>query len=414
MLDSDEDWIEFLPLGDAPFVASALEKSRELGMEPPRSTKGPVALVPPIVRGYRLGQVLEIDPDAAVAMLDKAIDTGERNFAKFITAHVEEKTKELSEALGPAMMADAEFRRIGGDNALKEVFVFGIPTGRLGADGSIFRSAHSAFRETQRALKDHIAKKHKVEGLTRDIELLHEQGKILLAEINDWKKRRGKILQAIREEGGVHIPMSQMPHGIIPQSVYSLDQRTGLLTLDELACVITPPIVHHPDSSRVLGDGMIMVTFGFESHWNEPSDYTNVIFGRQGNGGVEVIGVSATSPVKPAVVHDPDLVMYEDDRGIPLNMDDCIDQAAKKAAHKLGGARTTQGFSTDFSGFVDCALAPGVDSIQHVWDGDQAHTFVAVNSPGWIGPAGPAASHRPADAYTPARQAAKRSSGGQS
>lgn len=410
MQDPDSDWIEFLPMGPAPFSSTALAKNLEFGLEKNLKKVGEVALHPPIVRAYRLGSVLEIDPAAAVAMLDDAIRKAEADYKNYIDSQIQVKSQELEPVSLLAEMAQQELKKSPGlvENSVAK---FSFRNGGLGR-GAIVGDAEKAMEEHKRAIRSHNALAIRRDGLKVQLEHLEGMKKAALAEINNWKKRRGEILLAIREEGGVHIGQSQMPYGVAPQNTYHLDPETGLLSFSELCCMIDPPILHDPNSGTVIGDGHVLVTFGHESKWNEPSDHTTVLFGRDERGAVGVIGVSATSPYKSSPVHDPELVMYEDERGIPLNLPSCIDQAARKAAHKLEGTRTEDGFVTQFSGFVKCILERGVDSVQHVWSGDDAYTFVAVNSPSWIGPAGAAASPRVIDTMSNARQSAKRAEGG--
>lgn len=409
MMDPDNDWIEFLPMGPAPFPASATAKDIELGMDLTPRRVSDIALHPPIVRAYRLGSVLEIDPNAAVALLDAAIKKEQAlqdfwEFERELKGELLAEATELSQRAEEALKNAPQLTESGG--------FLGIGRGRLGAGGSIFQDARKAMEDYKRALSNRdILRQHKdqvrssIDGLTKAINASALQ-------LVQWKKRRGDILLAIREEGGIHVAQSQLPYGVCPQNTYSLDPYTGLLSFSGLACIIDPPILHDPNSGEVIGDGHVTVTFGFESHWNEPADYTNVLFGRDEKGNVQPIGVSATSPYKPHVVHDPELVLYEGDRGFPMNMNDVLDQAAKKAVHKLVGERTTEGYATQFGGFVKCNLGPGVDSVQHDWAGDDAYTYVAVNAPSWIGPVGPAAVKKASDQATSARQFAKRAEGG--
>jgi hypothetical protein len=411
MMDPDSDWIEFLPMGPAPFPASALAKDIELGLEMPRKKLGEIVLHPPIVRAYRLGSVLEIDPNAAVRLLDDAI-ADEKKWVEFWERKVQEKKKELVEAVGPASKAEDELKKA---PTLSEAKFLGFDTGRLSPGGSIpfsLSATRKAMDDVARAIRTSNAAKDKVEFIRSGIAGYERSLAESNAKLNNWRDRRGAVLLAIREEGGIHVAQSQLPYGVVPQNGYSLDLETGLLSLEDFACIIDPPILHDPNSGIVIGDGHVTVTFGFESHWNEPSDYTTVLLSRGERGGVRVAGVSAASPVKPQIVQDPELVMFEDERGIPMNLEECIDQAGKKAAHKLEGSRTAEGYANQFGGFVKAILGPGVDSVQHVWGGDDAHTHVAVNAPGWIGPAGPAVVPKVTDPSSASRQSSKRAEGG--
>jgi hypothetical protein len=87
--------------------------------------------------------------------------------------------------------------------------------------------------------------------------------------------------------------------------------------------------------------------------------------------------------VKPHVVRDPDLVLFEGPSAKSMNLKACIEQAEKKAKPLLEGGDSTEGFITQFSGFVPCVLERGVNAVLYEWGGGVSHTFVAVNAPKW-------------------------------
>jgi hypothetical protein len=93
--------------------------------------------------------------------------------------------------------------------------------------------------------------------------------------------------------------------------------------------------------------------------------------------------VSRPTAVKPQVIRDTELVLFEGSSAKPMNLKACIEQAEKKAKPILEGEDSTEGFVTQFSGFVPCVLERGVNSVLYEWGGGASHTFVAVNAPKW-------------------------------
>ena len=72
---------------------------------------------------------------------------------------------------------------------------------------------------------------------------------------------------------------------------------------------------------------------------------------------------------------------YEEDLGTPMNLTSITVQAASRAAGLLKRPRVVDGYVDEWIGFVRCILDAGVESIQHVWDGEIAHTHLAINAP---------------------------------
>lgn len=182
----------------------------------------------------------------------------------------------------------------------------------------------------------------------------------------------------------------QVPWGQVPRTLWSLDPMTGIVTFQMPVATALPIAAYERAHMTAVADGAVTVTYGKPLNYNEASDYTSVLFARNKDGkGSRLVGVNRSSQVKPHVVMAPDMVMYEDSDGTPFNLQECIDQAEKKAKPLLEGPDSLEGYSTTFSGFVPCVLERGVNSVQYTWNGDAAYTFVAVNSPRGVGPEGP-------------------------
>jgi hypothetical protein len=166
-------------------------------------------------------------------------------------------------------------------------------------------------------------------------------------------------------------------------------------------------MVFEGGSATVLTDGAVSATFGHEVNRNEPTDFSSVIFARSEKGKVEACGVNRGTAVKPQVVSAPDLRMYQDDLGFPMNLKACVEQGQRKAEPLLSGELATEGYVTEYSGFVQCALERSVSSIQHVWYGGAAHTFIAINAPGAAMALGSADTPQRFDSETRANQSRK-------
>lgn len=386
--DLDDRTFDFLPMGPAPLFESQL-KELTPGAKKVAGDQGRVILAPPVVRGWLIDEAIFTDNFEIARAYQKVLDGVLANHTK-VERDLDVVLDRIAGIVGMHMRAD-ELSAVG---HFTESFLLETAQSRL----------TRAFIE--RALKLNVQAQVELAGLLGENKAHFERLKNLKTAREKLKLQRADDFRKLAIYGGLK-GVGQVPWGIIPGNCYSLQPSSGVLTFSKLCCFVNHPIVYDQEDLVVLGDGCVTVTFGHELNYNESSDFTTVLFCKDGKGGAKLCGVNRPSAVKPHTVPAPDLVMYEEDNADPMNLKSCISQAEKKAKPILEGADTTEGFVTEFSGFVQCILERGVNSVQFVWEGGVAHTYVAVHSPGWAGPAGAAVVTKLLDVDGPARAAAK-------
>lgn len=371
--DLDDATFEFLPMGPVPVLESKLpEILAKGGAKKVRGDKGRVILAPPIVRGAMLGEALYTD-NGEIAAQHNAKIHGWELCVDVANVHLATAKFRLLHLFEEALGADAQ--------AAVAEFIESSLIQKLTGSQTVFSRP---FLERARKANKYIDGQAAL--LLIELQVQEARVKSIEEKIKELEKNRATDFAALQLAGGVQ-GVEQVPFGVIPENAYSLESATGILIFDKPCCMVDHALVFDQEDLTVLFDGMVSVTFGHPVDNNEPSDFTSVLFMADGNGGSKLCGVSRPSAVKPYVVRDSDIVLYEDEEVQALNLKDCVAQAERKAKPVLDGANTTEGFVTQFSGFVPCVLERGVNSVQFEWDGGAAYTYVAVHSPGWIGPA---------------------------
>jgi hypothetical protein len=405
--DASASSISYLPLGNVPLLESQVGEPVP-GARKIKGDKGKIVLAPPVVRGAMLGEAIFTD----VAQIVKAYDSIINGYMICMADN------DLCISLTKSRLGTLDDDRVKAD--------------RLAATGQTFKEklvtkAQPGSPQGSQNLKishEYIKRADKVRHATRTIEIelqiwldvciAHKVN--LQATIDGIKKRRGEYLTLLAVVGGLK-GTGQLPYGTIPSTAYSLDSSTGILTFTkDVCCIVDRPIVYDRDQLTVEGDGMVSVTFGHQVDENATSDFTSIIFSKDGKGSADVAGANRPTGVKAQVVRDPDLVMYISGDGEPMNLQDCIDQARKKAEPLLEGPDVLDGHRNEFDGFLPCVLERGVNSVQYVWpakdpEGGTAFTYVATHSPMSVGPAGRVQTTKLLDKDGPARTAAKQVEG---
>lgn len=371
---ASERVFDFLPIGPYPILESQLKEpipGRKL-----RGDKGNVVIVPPTVRGITIQESLWDNEAEVIANVKKSIE-GARSEIRAIEREKDFKIDELRNLDGKFDRADRDSAFAGQleSELLRDV-------GGAGAGGWNPRGYF------ERGVRDMAAANIERERLKIEIDVLLARMKAAAERVKSWTAQLDHIVRVVAQTGGVQA-IAQVPWGEIPSNAYSLDPSTGIVSFSEIVAALDWLMGFAQSDFKVIGDGGVVLTFGHALNYNEVSDWTSILFMRGKNGKVRACGANRSSAVKPRVIHDPDMVMLEDSNGEPLNLKDCIQQAERKAKPKLEGPESHVGFSTTFSGFLPCVLERGVNSVQHTWDGNVAHTFVAVNAPWAAGLEGP-------------------------
>lgn len=222
-------------------------------------------------------------------------------------------------------------------------------------------------------------------------ELTDQRNEIETA-IDRHEKRVQDVINIFQNYGGVR-GWFNMGQKIIDDGSAKLDPRTGIIMFTEPVGWMDEAFRQSMEGVEVITDGTVSVTFGYELKSNTITDFTSILVARTREdslGPPAVVGVCRATPIKPRVIHVPDMRLYETDLGHPMNIHACMAQGLQAAGGHLRQATREAGRSYTFNGFVSAVLEEGVSTVQYVWNGDLAETFVAVNAPGVAGPLGTA------------------------
>lgn len=393
--DRDQTPVNWLPMMEAPLYEKELKEIFPRSV-PGRSGMGGVVLTPPVVRGARTCQVFYTDAFKATFHIRHRISSNVAWLNELAPAMTETLKKTVAE-ISATELRTQESVKSGKDLDSK------IASSIWGATGIDF-GINGRYAKVMEKLVHIEADKEAAEDEVRRVKILAES---VISKIADLERDFLKIIGKFFTEGGIHLT-GNLPHGVIPGGAYALDTTTGLLKFPDPVCVFMPPLVLNPETAIVAADGGVTVTFGHEVNRNEPTDFSSILFARDKGGKVEMCGACRPSHVKPYVIHDPDLQILEDDLGNPMNFEHCANQARRKAEPLLSGEPAYEGYKAQYSGFVKCVLERSVDSVQYVWDGDQAHTTVAINAPKCDMPLGSPKTPGYVDVENPSNIARKR------
>lgn len=400
--DEDERTFSFLPMGKVPLLESQIGEPVP-GAKKIKGDQGRIVLTPPVVRGTTLGESIFTDVSQIIRAYDAVlhglvINLNYHNLCLFL---IESRLKTLDDDKTRADQLTSEGQTF--KEKLVTKFAF---TPQAGEN---IRISHDLIKKANKILQARSVKEGELKiqlDVAKSMKLNVEQ------EIARLKVQRGNDITKLAIVGGLK-GTGQLPWGVVPSSNYNLDTATGILTFTkDVCCTVDRPVVFDRDQLTVYGDGIVSVTFGHQIDDNATSDFTSIIFSRDGRGTAQLRGANRPTAVKAYVVRDPDLVMYLAGDGEPMNLKDCIDQARKKASPLLDGPDVLEGHVDQLDGFVPAVLTTGVQSIQYVWPakspvGGTAYTYIATHSPMWAGPVGRGQTTKLIDSDGPARTAAK-------
>lgn len=231
-------------------------------------------------------------------------------------------------------------------------------------------------------------------AILRSIKYLKEVVGKFDDKVRQWENKFEEFTRVYERRGGVAVTHN-IPWGVLEG--VSVNAETGLLTSQEPLCHIDTPMVLDADSSKVISDGGVTVTYGYELKDNNIAAMTAFLFAPDNQEARAVpnavfAGVCRTSPIK-AISVPMNGRMYCLDLGTPVNFNACYAEARSKAAPLLEVPRQVEGYIYEIDGLRNYWLDGGVSSIQHTWDAARspAYTVLAIGSSGSGGmPGGPA------------------------
>lgn len=390
----------YLPVKECPWYV------RELGgQEIPSDTlresgdQDEYVLLKPVVRGCRVGRQFFTDFGTVekyfqgqVAGVNKAA-AAMRQLLKL----KEDELKAIGERLVTADdIAQATFRtdearnKWKADNAAKFIDInrdSAMAAAALGF-GEVFSK-----KLVSQAMGTGVLLNFEIASLLRSITYLKQVVGRFDDKIGGWKNQFEVFKRVYERRGGVELTYN-IPMGVLED--VSVDPETGLLKSQEPLCHVDKPMFPDGDSAKVVSDGEVTVTYGYELKENNIAARTAFLFAPDSQDDRAIpnavfAGVCSSSPLK-AVSVPMNSRMYLLDLSTPVNFTACLTEARSKAAPLLEIPRQVEGYTYEIDGFRAYWLDGGVSSIQHTWEGARtpAYTVLAVGSSGGSLPAGPA------------------------
>jgi hypothetical protein len=432
--DDDIERIQYLPMKESGWYMSELGTFGSKIPIPSSKTKGDLGdfvLMPPIVRGARVGQnyffgfeeiqaaykklvkangdktkelknmlsllqrqqvSVGIDVLEAEITADRTYDPrkaqtvgmpeGNMDFELYAEALLNE-TKKSSESLSIGAGLDARGRDIAN-------------TGTMYWDNTAM--GKEKIRQEVRAAAETLQQKRPMLAAIKGS--IEETNNHLAANQNEYitmTKEFESFSKIIKGRTAIFSWMN-LPWGVIETGAYSLDENTGIIEFSEPICVMDKPFFLTRDGAKVISDGAVYITFGYELNRNQTADYTSFLFTAAEDTGalnqrkVKCVGLNRSSPVACYGVRAPTMRMYETDEGIPMNLSISVASAESHAEGLIGQQRISTGYVFVYNGFYSCVLDGGITGVQHEWDSkSSAMTHIFHNAPNSKGPAGPPA-----------------------
>ena len=201
---------------------------------------------------------------------------------------------------------------------------------------------------------------------------------------NQWTDAFETLKLVNKNKGGLQLRMN-IPHNPLEDGVATFDKDTGILTSSEPLCVMGRPFIPEGEGARVIADGSVTVTFGYELKQNVAGDFTTLLFLPKKNGETEelkCVGASTAGPIKGQPIPFSGR-LYEGALGTPMNLNQVLAEARQKIGESWRTPRTTDGYIAEYHGLQGWNLDGGVERIVHEWDGSSTGgtTTIAINVP---------------------------------
>jgi len=387
MTTNDFEGALWLPMTD--FAVTYTEIGR-LGLEFVSATEkndlGSYVISAPVIRARRIGQRFFTDIEAVAAHFTTLVNAHAR-LARDAQAEIALYDKQIKDAVNILRRGHASLPEFGAQSALdrwmqrqgksevvldEDVAQAAFEVGEI-ISSTIRDEADKDGIEAERSIK--IAKRMK------DITATFREAEIVAANAlsNEFNN---KFRPVYNNQGGMQL-VCNIDHTALEDGVASLDPQTGIVTSGTLLALMDRDFVLGSDVGRIIGDGAVSVTFGYELNTNSPADFTTILAVPSDTGDDPLIhwtGLSRSSPIKCKMERIKGR-LYETDLGAPVNGDAIVAEALGVGAAQLQTPKMVDGYTYQFSGLRKVVLDGGSQYVQHEWDGDIAHTFIAVNAP---------------------------------
>lgn len=400
--DESLSYLPFLPVMDAPWYKSDLNnKGVEFlfkGASSKKDSKGDfddVILLPPIVYSRSIGEMWFADGGEITAHIKKVANSygKEKEYFENRVQYCQDRATGLIDHI------NATNRNARNVARMKGISSSPFPIIEIDEETRTLASEFGRFDPDVSKVVDDF-------GLGVPVKFALTQIK---QELQGWKDRLKEsdtlLKKALNDVGAYQsvyasyrgfMGIGNLPPKVAEQGKYSLDRKNGILLFGEPQCVGQSTLVMGDEWQTVVADGGVTATFGYEYRWNGIYDWTTIYVSPQpagkGKAAKAVLsGYSRPSGIKAKLERMPDVTMYLDEFGMPMNLNYCTDAAMRKAQFQVSIPDGVEGYQSIYHGFPVCVLDSGINGIQYEWEGGKSVplTHVFQNYPGGRGPLGP-------------------------
>lgn len=400
--DEDIDFLAFLPAVDAPWYKGDLQLTgldrMFKGQSSRKSSSGDfddVVLLPPVVKSRTIGEMWFQDSGEITAHLKKVADSygKEKEYFQTRVQVCQDRAAGIIDHINATNRNAANIARMNGISS--DPF----PIIEIDQETKNLAKGFGRFDDDVTKVVDDF-------GLSVPVKFALTQIKQELEAWNVFLKQADQILQKALSEVTTYQAVyaayrgfagkGNLPVKVAEQGKYTFDRRSGIISFTEPQCVGQSTLVMSDEWQTVVADGAVSAIFGYELRFNGIQDWTTVYVSPSPAGPgqpakASLSGYSRPSGIKAKLERMPDVTMYLDEFGEPMNLNFVTDAAMRKAQFQVSQPDGVTGYHSTYHGFVPCVLDSGINGVQYEWEGGKsiAQTHVFQNYPGGVGPLGP-------------------------
>lgn len=223
-----------------------------------------------------------------------------------------------------------------------------------------------------------------VDVLLTDFEIreLDAQELEVQKEIQKLKSNR-KALEDDLEDYGFAKLWLNAPWGVVDEGRFTVQKERGFILFNEIVGIMEGPGTYDKELTKLQSAGHVQVTFNTEVVLGTPEEFSTLTFMAplKEGGEVSLVRISEPTTLKPAIINEPDLVMYEDESGNVMNMKEVGEKAARLAKAVLDVPTQQIGYAYVYPAFHRVVTDDSVNQVSWDFNGEIATTRIVANNP---------------------------------
>jgi hypothetical protein len=368
-----------LPVLDPRFLASeapVLHLQAKATIRTPVNPSNETLVERPILaRGNLIAQRTVTDA-SGIQKIASANASGKGAAIDKLQRELAQKRKELVRVLN--LKKEDEFKHLGSLDQFKVTVKKAADDNVMEALALVSTTAEQVLQRVAQARAYREQDRTRIEG---EIQNLQAQIGALARESSAVRTNLLALTQAIKDFGGVRLWVN-VPWGAVDEGSFDVDRKFGLVRFSEVMGSIATAGVEDLENVPFVGDGHVEITYSAEVRLDSPTEFSTWTFKTDENGEiVDLNKISDISALKPTVVRDEGLVIYENEAGQPMNIDTVTQKAARMAKALLNVPSQQVGYNYLYPGAWKVITDDSVNQVSWTSDGDESHTSIVANNP---------------------------------